>query len=288
MELRAFDHPEPFLAAASTLLAEDEPRHNIVYGICSTLLDSPHAYSAFRGFVVEAGGEVVAAAMMTPPFNVVVPRPRTTQALGFLARELHRLGVVVPGVTGALPEADDFTAAWEQAAGIEHSTRMRLGIYQATAARVPDGVPGEMRFAGVEDRELCVDWWQAFEAESIPEGAARTEAGANVDRRLSSPRSGIALWELDGAVSAAGFGGPTPNGIRIGPVYTPPELRRRGYASALVARLTEHLLTGDARFCFLYTDLANPTSNRIYQDVGYEWVAESVDYAFDAPTGKAG
>jgi GNAT superfamily N-acetyltransferase len=265
VQLRAFEHPEAFLEAASSLLDEDEPRHNLVFGICSTLIESPQAHPAFRSFVVEAGGDVVAAAMMTPPFNIVVPRPRDPAALVFL------------------PEADDFAAAWEAATGVERRTRMRLGIYQATAARPPDGVPGAMRFAGVEDRALCVDWWRAFEAESLAEGAARTEAEANVDRRLAGVRSGIALWEDAQPVSAAGFGGPTPNGIRIGPVYTPPALRRRGYASALVARLTEHLLRGDTRFCFLYTDLANPTSNRIYQDVGYEWVAESVDYVFREP-----
>ena len=64
-------------------------------------------------------------------------------------------------------------------------------------------------------------------------------------------------------------------------MYTPPELRRRGYASALVARLTQHLLDGGRDFCFLYTDLANPTANRIYRNIGYEFVAESADYAFD-------
>jgi uncharacterized protein len=90
-----------------------------------------------------------------------------------------------------------------------------------------------------------------------------------------------AVWETDEPVSFAGFGGRTPHGVRIGPVYTPPHLRRRGYASALVGNLTQELLAGDADFCFLYTDLDNPTSNRIYQDVGYDFVAESADYAFD-------
>ncbi|MBA2569295.1 MAG: GNAT family N-acetyltransferase [Actinobacteria bacterium] len=71
-----------------------------------------------------------------------------------------------------------------------------------------------------------------------------------------------------------GFGGPTPNGIRIGPVYTPPELRGRGYASALVAKLSSSLLAGGRRFCFLYTDLANPASNKIYERLGYVRVCE--------------
>jgi hypothetical protein len=88
------------------------------------------------------------------------------------------------------------------------------------------------------------------------------------------------LWEDGEPVSLAAAGGPTPNGIRIGPVYTPPELRGRGYASALVAELTRVQLEGGRRFCFLFTDLANPTSNRIYQRVGYEPVTDVDQWSF--------
>ena len=77
-----------------------------------------------------------------------------------------------------------------------------------------------------------------------------------------------------------GFGGPTPNGIRIGPVYTPPELRGRGYASALTAQVSQLQLDRGRRFCFLYTDLANPTSNAIYMRIGYERVCDSRELAF--------
>jgi predicted GNAT family acetyltransferase len=103
-----------------------------------------------------------------------------------------------------------------------------------------------------------------------------------VDRRIASDTAGFAFWEVGTeTVSFSGFGGATPHGIRIGPVYTPPELRRRGYAGALVAQLTQHLLDSGREHCFLYTDLANPTSNHVYTEVGYELVCESVDYAFD-------
>jgi predicted GNAT family acetyltransferase len=88
------------------------------------------------------------------------------------------------------------------------------------------------------------------------------------------------LWDDGGPVSFAAFGNPTPNGIRIGPVYTPPELRRRGYASALVAELSTRLLA-DRRFCFLYTDLANPTANKIYERIGYQRVCESAEIVFE-------
>ncbi|MBA3402395.1 MAG: GNAT family N-acetyltransferase [Actinobacteria bacterium] len=81
----------------------------------------------------------------------------------------------------------------------------------------------------------------------------------------------------------AGWGGKTPNGIRLGPVYTPPERRRRGYASALTAAVSAERLAAGRQFCFLYTDLDNPTSNKIYTNIGYEPVCDSVEYAFMSP-----
>ena len=91
------------------------------------------------------------------------------------------------------------------------------------------------------------------------------------------------MWEVGGqVVSLSGFGGPTPNGIRIGPVYTPPEHRGRGYATTLVADLSRHQLTGGRRLCFLHTDLANLTSNAIYVRIGYRRVCDSVVLAFEA------
>jgi predicted GNAT family acetyltransferase len=80
-------------------------------------------------------------------------------------------------------------------------------------------------------------------------------------------------------VSVAGYGGDTPNGIRIGPVFTPPELRGRGYATSLVAQLSSRLLAEGRRFCFLYTDLANPTANAIYERIGYVRVCEAAVFA---------
>ena len=108
-----------------------------------------------------------------------------------------------------------------------------------------------------------------------------------ITRRLSGKTAGAYwLWRVDGEpVSLSGHGNPTGTGIRIGPVYTPPEHRRQGYASALVAAQSEWLLSNGYRFCFLYTDLANPTSNAIYERIGYRQVAESVAYKFSTGSG---
>jgi len=148
-------------------------------------------------------------------------------------------------------------------------------------------VPGSARVATADDRELALRWWIAFGDEMLHEGGpGRDRAHATLDHRLSSPSAGILLWEDAGEpVSIAGWGGPTPNGIRMGPVYTPPELRGHGYATALTAELSQRLLdgrlfSGGRRFCFLYTDLANPTSNAIYERIGYRRVAESAEIVF--------
>jgi predicted GNAT family acetyltransferase len=164
---------------------------------------------------------------------------------------------------------------------------MRQGIYALEQVQPPSTAHGSARVATADDRELALRWWIDFGEEVLHEGGSgRDRAEATLDHRLSSPSAGILLWEDGGEpVSFAGWGGPTPNGIRIGPVYTPPELRGRGYATALSAELSQRLLDGrlfdgGRRFCFLYTDLANPTSNAIYERIGYRRVAESAEIVF--------
>jgi predicted GNAT family acetyltransferase len=109
----------------------------------------------------------------------------------------------------------------------------------------------------------------------------------SVDARLGAEGvGGICLWVTDGQpVSLAGFGGPTPNGLRIGPVYTPPRQRRHGYGSAVTAAASQVALDHGKRFCFLYTDLANPTSNAIYMRLGYRPVCDSREIAFRSGSG---
>jgi predicted GNAT family acetyltransferase len=164
---------------------------------------------------------------------------------------------------------------------------MRQGVYALEQVEPLDPVPGAARVAKDDDFGLLLRWWIAFGEEVLHEGGpGREDAEENVRHKLRSPTGGFLLWEDDGdAVSLAGWGGPTPNGIRVGPVYTPPELRGRGYATALTAELSRQLLDGTLfeggrRFCFLYTDLANPTSNAIYERIGYRKVAESAEIIF--------
>src|SRR5262249_10458581 len=134
----------------------------------------------------------------------------------------------------------------------------------------PRPAPGGLREAGREDRELLVEWAIAFGTET---GLGRPEqAAASVARRLAARQE--FLWEDERPVSVLAHHVVVAGAVRIGPVYTPPEFRSRGYASAAVAALSRRLLAAGAERCMLFTDLANPTSNRIYASVGYVSFAE--------------
>jgi predicted GNAT family acetyltransferase len=159
---------------------------------------------------------------------------------------------------------------------------MASGVYALERVTPPPRPSGHARRATEDDRELALRWLLDFMDEVRHEGAPGGErAESIVDYRLRAADAGFLLWEDGGeVVSLAGWGGPTPNGIRIGPVYTPPDRRGRGYATVLTADLSQQLLDGGRRFCFLYTDLANPTSNAIYERIGYVRVCESAEIAF--------
>jgi predicted GNAT family acetyltransferase len=285
MKVDRLDDAGAFLAEAEQLLLADEARHNLILGIAGTVRDAPELYPLRSFWLVRYGDEVVAAALRTPPYNLVLARPQSRHALAALAEAVA--GEELPGVVGGEPEAPEFAELWTAHTGAHAHTNMRQGVYALERVEPVPSVSGAARVATVDDRELALRWWTAFGEEVLHEGGpGRERADAIVDHRLSSSSAGMLLWEDDGeVVSLAGWGGPTPNGIRIGPVYTPPELRRRGFATALTAELSQRLLDGRLfdgrrRFCFLYTDLANPTSNAIYERIGYRRAAESAEIIF--------
>ncbi|HSG49348.1 MAG TPA: GNAT family N-acetyltransferase, partial [Longimicrobiales bacterium] len=139
-------------------------------------------------------------------------------------------------------------------------------------------VAGRMRVAETWEAAALIPWMEGFEEDT---GIFSTGA-ADTLRRLVEARA-LFVWEVEDApVSMAGVSGNTPNGVRVGYVYTPPEHRGRGYAGALTAALSQFLLDEGRRFCFLYTNLADPVSNGIYRRLGYELVANATAYRFDA------
>jgi predicted GNAT family acetyltransferase len=285
IEVSRSDDATAFLEEAEELLLADEARHNLILGLAGTVRDSPDLYPLRSFWLARHGSKIVGAAMRTPPYNLVLARPAAPEALEALANAISE---ELPGVVGTVPESEEFAELWAARSVSRARTHMRQGVYALEQVETLSPAPGSPRVATAEDRDLVLRWWLAFGDEVLHEGGpGRENAAAMVDHRIGAERRGILLWEDEGEpVSFAGWGGRTPNGIRVGPVYTPRELRGRGYATALTAELSQRLLDGrlfdgGRRFCFLYTDLANPTSNAIYERIGYRRVAESAEVLFD-------
>jgi uncharacterized protein len=279
MRLRRFAEVGDFLDAAGAFLVAREAEHNLIFGVSATIRETPEAYSGPPYMaVVERGNRVVAVALQTPPFRLILSEVDDAAAHPLLAADV--LDRDLPGVTGPVEPTLAFLKAWAALGGPPARLQMSDRSYRLTRVRPPRPVAGRIRPATPADRPVVREWIEAFMVEAFGE-VDLDEVEANTDRWLAGRNRTLYLWEDGEVVSLTGVGGPTPNGIRIGPVYTPPAGRRRGYASALVAAVSQAELDAGRRFCFLFTDLANPTSNHIYQAIGYEPVRDFDAYGFE-------
>lgn len=280
MRLTRYPFASDFLSSAQDFLTLHEVENCLPLGIAAQLIERPDRISSPPYLAaVEQDGAVVAAAVMTLPGRLIVAHTNALDALDAIAADVHVLGTQLDRVTGSTPVSTAFVAHWEALTGNAAEPGMSERLYQLTRVNHPSGVPGRARPATSADRDLLIQWLEAFEREVF--GVVSNDPAAWVDNILATPSRGVCLWEDQSEpVSLAGFGGRTPHGIRIGPVYTPPAFRGRGYASACVARVSQDRIDAGRRFCCLYTDLANPTSNHIYQAIGYEPVCDVQEYCF--------
>lgn len=271
-----------FLELAGPLLGTDEARNQLPLGIAGTLVEHPDAYDVVRFWVVREDGVPVAAALRTEPFNLVLGDPVSETAMDALLGAVANDDPGNPGVVGNEPHVRRAAGTLAAAVDREPEGVLFQGVYELTSVADVPRAAGSSRVADVNDGGLLVTWLRAFLEEAVPEpetDLARVER--TVKTRLDADDAGFWLWQdHDEPVSLSGYGGPTTTGIRIGPVYTPPEHRGRGYATTLVADQSRWLLERGHRACFLFTDLTNPTSNRIYTRIGYERVCESTVFRF--------
>ena len=232
---------------------------------------------------VRRADAVVAAAIRTPPHNLVLAAGSDPAALGLIVDDALETMPETPGLAGPAGLAAAAVERWSSRTGAAARVVMAQRIYALTRVVAAQPAPGAPRPACDADRAMIVDWFQAFAAEALPASdhpPSREAAEATVTQWIGG--GGLWLWVDGGLVAMAGAVGRTPHGIRVSAVYTPPDKRRRGYASSLVAALSQAQLDAGRRFCFLYTDRANPTSNHIYQAIGYEPVCDVDEYRFEA------
>ena len=287
--MRCTLHPDArsLLAAAQAWLERDPVVNNVVATNVLMRLDGPLLGEDPPLLItVEApNGELVGAAIRTPPRSLLlthVPAEVALPIADFIAR-MRTAGVPtaeLPGVVGPVTAAEPFAAHWSGLTGFASQVEMRMRVFRLDQVRPPTGVNGRFRIATAADLDLCFEWMVEFQDEALP-GQPKIFrerfAGTIADGRMG-------LWEDHGRpVSMVGRSVPAAGVTRIGPVYTPPELRGRGYGSACTAEVSRRALESGAAACTLTTDLANPTSNAIYQRIGYYPVVDAVSVLFDRP-----
>jgi len=273
-----------FAAAAVPFLARDEARNNLQLAILDAVLTGRYQ-EAILVAALDADERVAAVLLRTPPWPLLLASGCAPAALEAALAWLLEHDPDAPGITGPLPESADAAARWAAQRGVAVRRQMHQGVYALRAVRPRERAGGRMRLTADGDRARIVPWLHDFQLEALRRIETEAEVAfasfvGHADRRLY-------VWETpDGEpVSVAGCSGRTPRGVRIGPVYTPPEQRGRGYGEALVAAVSQRELDEGAEACYLYTDLAYGASNRLYLRVGYEMIGESAELRFEARAG---
>jgi predicted GNAT family acetyltransferase len=195
--------------------------------------------------------------------------------------DLHARGFSVPGVMGRAPLALRFADAWTRIQGGSSSITRDERLYALRRVRSVPVPNGSMRPASAEHVEILASWLAAFHDESCPDNP-RGDPRAAAQRGIENKR--LVLWDDNEPVAMVGSTRRTRYAISVAPVYTPPQRRNRGYATALVAAFCRSLLDDGHRTCCLFADLGNPISNRVYRRVGFHKVCDFAEITFAPET----
>lgn len=276
MRVQRYTDARAFNDRIAPALEPAERENNLLLGAARRLTRSPDEADFMAS--VEAGGTIICAALVVPPFNLLIS-PAPAAVLETLARQLQAWRIAIPGVMALAPVSVAFAALWQrlQRCGAERGKDLQLLALGAA----PDATAalGKLRAAAATDIPLLTAWGGEFFSEVGLPSADRDLFVARLDEAITT--EGLWLWESDGRpVSMLGYSETTVRAVRIGPVYTPRTCRGRGFASAAVAELSRRLLVSGRSWCLLFADVENPTSTALYRRLGYEDVCLYREYRF--------
>lgn len=276
MQVRRYADAARFADVVRPWLMRREAEHNLLLGLLPRLAREDGSFQRPTYLAaVEIEGEVAGCAFRTPPHKLGLTR-MPADAIAPLVEDVGRVYAEIPTILGHEAVVTRFGELWSLAKGCDWALGTRQRIHSLERVIFPDSSPpGSLRLALETDLPLLLDWMDAFSRDT------GTPAEDNRTRGAELVRSGaMHVWDDGQPRSMVAVPGETPNGVRVGYVYTPPSWRGRGYATHTVAVFSHAMLRSGRRFCFLYTDLGNPTSNAIYARIGYTPVCDVVDVNF--------
>ena len=286
MRLATYATAAEFLEAVGPALAEHEAEHHLVLGVAEAAANgrAPND-DLFLASVHDADG-LALAALMTHGYPLLLASDRAdvTSASPLLWDALADERPPPRFVIGTVGQVEDAVGQWMRASGGGAKVAMRQRSYKLASLDPLPPTSGSLRVATSEDLDLVAEWISHFESEALANIVSRSTK-ASAARRIAAGE--IHLWCDPEPRTMAASARPTKRAIAVNGVYTPREWRRRGYATACVAALSELLLRRGFELCVLYTDLSNLTSNSIYTRIGYRPLRDFVmfELSADAPHG---
>lgn len=275
MKLTLTRDAEEFAARTSDLF-ESRIECNLIATVCAGVLAGRYLRSAPLFAYGTENGETRFAALRTPPWDMLVTDLSAPIEHELVARWLAE-DPAISGVEGPAGAARAVASAWARETGGTTRQRVRELTYALeSVADPPRPAPGSVRLARDDERELMLEWVKAFGRET----AIFTDDRAAIIVDAREKERGLWVWDHQGPVSMLATSPLVAGAVRIGPVYTPPQYRRRGYAGTAVAAASRQALEHGARRCMLAADATNPTSNKIYSEIGYRQLGEHEEWEF--------
>lgn len=268
-----------FLDRNRSFLEAHADHNNLLLGLLAPALKGQSHYKDF--FLVdvrEDDGSIIGTALRTDTHPLQLAYMEDDRAIPAIVQAVvETFGDTLSGVGGYKVRVQSFAQQYTALyPGLRSEIKMRQALYRLDSVRMPPEAPGQMRPVTPADRDLVAAWISAFEAEAMGESLDEAAGKRTFDNWMKSERR-LWLWEDAGqSVCLIGTMAYVAGGARLGPVYTPPQHRQKGYATRMVAEVSQLLLTQFGRkFCVLYTDLDFPTSNKIYMKVGYQRIMDA-------------
>lgn len=280
MEFKQFEDVHEFSVKAEPILVEREDVHSLFFGVLQAIKAGRYE-NPFMA-IIEEGGEVLALCQMTPPHSlnlIIVDEKRSTEIMDLLIINLLNSAIEIPSIISSKQDAYCFAKKWESETGMLRNLLFDQGVYRLD--QVDENLQksqGIWRLAEEKDCPLIERWFNLFEEDAELPLTSIEEVKQRVSQFIGERE--VFLWEHDGKiVSMMKRARPTKHSVTVSFVFTPKEERRKGYARTMVAACSKELLKEYA-FCVLYTDLKNETANKIYQEIGYKKIADSVQLEF--------
>lgn len=277
MKVHRYRHIEDVPAGVLEFLAQDDMRNNVPYGIFKMIRENPRLIPDYELVVVTEGASIQLYAHHTPPYVPYLSLGRA-EAVAALAKEWRDSGRALPGLMGPQEVTDVFLEHWPELKN-QISFAERQGFYRLDQVTLPSPTGAVFEPARLSDLDLYVSWLRAF-CQELNEPYPGDE-NAMLQQMGRIKEGELYCLSVNGQpVSMTVAGRKLLHGRCISFVYTPPEMRSRGYAGELVGRVSQKLLDDGYQYCCLFTQLDNPVSNKVYQRLGYRLVCEFRRYAF--------